>query len=100
MRFGPLPRITIFGRFTAADSSSSSYVEYMYGVKDSNSAAQVSTRLKTGTTPSSCLRARTDDDLTFQSLAISSSLAPERFDSSINSRVQLRNEVLATRLST
>ena len=45
MRFGPLPRMTTFGRLFGLASDSRSYDEYRYGVNDSNSAAQVSTRL-------------------------------------------------------
>src|ERR1700733_11085744 len=100
MRFGPLPRITTLGRSTGAASSSSSYVEYKYGVNDSNSAAQVSTRLKTGRTPSSFRRARTLEAFTFHNFAISSSLAPDRFDSSSNSAEHLLKLVAATRRST
>ena len=45
MRFGPLPRMTtLFAAFGFA-SHVGSYELYRYGVNDSNSAAQVSTRL-------------------------------------------------------
>ena len=42
----------IFFLFEGATSDSSSYDEYMYEVLVENSAAQVSTRLNTGSTPS------------------------------------------------
>ena len=45
MRFGPLPRMTTFGRGVGLASHSCSNVPYRYGVNDSNSAAQVSMRL-------------------------------------------------------
>ena len=45
MRFGPLPRITTFLVPLGSDSQNGSKVPYMYGVNDSNSAAQVSIRL-------------------------------------------------------
>ena len=45
IRFGPLPRITTLSRPFGFDSHVGSYELYMYGVNDSNSAAQVSTRL-------------------------------------------------------
>ena len=43
IRFGPLPRMMTLGRSPAGTSVSSSYVEYRYGVRAANSAAQVST---------------------------------------------------------
>src|SRR5580692_4484294 len=52
MRFGPLPRMITFGLVPAGTSLSSSYVEYRYGVRAANSAAQVSTAWYTGRTPS------------------------------------------------
>ena len=45
MRLGPLPRITTFFLPLGSDSQKGSNVPYMYGVNDSNSAAQVSMRL-------------------------------------------------------
>ena len=45
IRLGPPPRMITLRLSVGRDSHSSSYVEYMYGVCDSNSAAQVSTRL-------------------------------------------------------
>jgi hypothetical protein len=45
MRLGPDPRMTTFERDEGSASQSSSNVPYMYGVNDSNSAAQVSMRL-------------------------------------------------------
>ena len=63
MRFGPPPKITTFLRsdgqasHSTSPMASDSYVEYIYGVCASNSAAQVSIRLNTATTPNS-LRVR------------------------------------------
>ena len=59
MRFGPPPSTITFLRSVGSASHSSSYVEYMYAVRVANSAAQVSTRLYTGRTPSAWRRART-----------------------------------------
>ena len=59
IRFGPPPRITTFflsdghASHSTSPMASASYVEYMYGVCASNSAAHVSMRLNTAVTPSS-----------------------------------------------
>ncbi len=45
IRLGPLPRMTTFFFGVGSASQTSSNVPYMYGVNDSNSAAQVSIRL-------------------------------------------------------
>jgi hypothetical protein len=45
IRLGPLPRMTTFFFGFGSDSQYGSKVPYMYGVNDSNSAAQVSIRL-------------------------------------------------------
>ena len=45
IRFGPLPRMTTLSRSFGFASQVGSYELYRYGVNDSNSAAQVSTRL-------------------------------------------------------
>src|SRR3990172_52697 len=78
--FGPLPSIITFFLSVGFASHAGdgpalpdmlkngrSYVEYRYGVYASNSAAQVSTVLKTGTIPAS-----------FKAAFISSSVLPER----------------------
>ncbi len=51
MRLGPLPRITTLRRSLGSDSQNGSNVPYMYGVNDSNSAAQVSMRLYAAASP-------------------------------------------------
>ena len=45
MRLGPLPRMMTLRAGVGSASHSCSKVPYMYGVNDSNSAAQVSMRL-------------------------------------------------------
>ncbi len=84
MRFGPLPRMMIFGLSVGSASHVSSKLLYMYGVNDSNSAAQVSMRLKAGISLSSSRFSRTAESLTPRMSPSSSSPKPARF--SVRSR--------------
>src|ERR1700734_541331 len=81
MRLGPLPKIMTFLLLVGSASQDDSYVEYRYGVKLSNSAEQVSTRLKTALTPSSLRRVRTAISVEFHELASCASETPRRFAS-------------------
>ena len=79
MRFGPDPRMSTFLRPSARTSSSSSYDEYRYGVLASNSAAQVSTRLKIGCRTCASRWRATSFSALRESCAIRLSEKPSRF---------------------
>ncbi len=91
IRFGPPPSTITFLRSVGRASHSSSYVEYMYAVRVSNSAAQVSTRLYTGRTFSSQRLARTASWVAFSSFASLRSEKPARL--SIHSASRSRSPI-------
>ena len=79
--------MTTLWRSFGFDSQLGSYELYRYGVNDSNSAAQVSTRLYTGAIPCDWRRSRTAFSLAPVASASSWSPNPARFSRRIVSGV-------------